>query len=130
MAFLGPDTAALGERSHIRAVTQSQIAATLAALLGEDYNAAVSKAGKPAYGMYWRDESERVGPAARSVAFVFQLAAARLSGMVNTSPSILKSRWPAAVPAVPSGGGRRRCVQPLAEGRRGRGDHPVPRLAG
>jgi hypothetical protein len=47
MVFLGPDTAALGERSHIRAVTQSQIAATLAALLGEDYNAAVSKAGAP-----------------------------------------------------------------------------------
>ena len=47
MAFLGPDTAALGERSHIAAVTQNQIAATLAALLGEDYPAEVSKAGKP-----------------------------------------------------------------------------------
>jgi len=47
MAFLGPDTAALGERSHIAAVTQNQIAATLAALLGEDYLADVSKAGKP-----------------------------------------------------------------------------------
>jgi len=47
MAFLGPDTPALGERAHIDAVTQSQIAATLAALLGEDYNADVSKAGKP-----------------------------------------------------------------------------------
>lgn len=47
MAFLGPDTAALGERSHIAPVTQSQIAATIAALLGEDYNAAVPKAGAP-----------------------------------------------------------------------------------
>jgi len=47
MAFLGPDTAALGERSRIAAVTQNQIAATLAALLGEDYPADVSKAGKP-----------------------------------------------------------------------------------
>jgi hypothetical protein len=47
MAFLGPDTQALGERAHISAVTQSQIAATLAAFLGEDYNAAVPKAGKP-----------------------------------------------------------------------------------
>ena len=47
MAFLGPDTAAMGERSHTPAVTQNQIAATLAALLGEDYNAAVPKAGKP-----------------------------------------------------------------------------------
>jgi hypothetical protein len=47
MAFLGPDTPALGERSKIEGVTQSQIAATLAALLGEDYNASVDKAAKP-----------------------------------------------------------------------------------
>lgn len=47
MAFLGPDTPALGERAHIAPVTQSQIAATLAALLGADYNAEVPKAGKP-----------------------------------------------------------------------------------
>jgi hypothetical protein len=47
MAFLGPDTRALGERSKTAAVTQSQIAATLAALLGEDYVADVPKAGKP-----------------------------------------------------------------------------------
>jgi len=47
MAFLGPDTPALGERSNIPPVTQSQIAATLAAFLGEDYGAAVPKAGKP-----------------------------------------------------------------------------------
>jgi hypothetical protein len=47
MAFLGPDTPPLGERSHIPPVTQNQIAATLAALLGEDYNAAQPKAGNP-----------------------------------------------------------------------------------
>lgn len=47
MAFLGPDTQPLGERSNIPPVTQSQIAATLAAFLGEDYAAAVPKAGKP-----------------------------------------------------------------------------------
>jgi hypothetical protein len=47
MAFLGPDTRALGERQHIAPVTQNQIAATLAALLGEDYAAAVPQAGKP-----------------------------------------------------------------------------------
>lgn len=46
MAFLGPDTKALGERSNAAPVTQSQIAATLAALLGEDYRAAVPKAGE------------------------------------------------------------------------------------
>lgn len=46
MAFLGPDTPALGERSKIAPVTQSQIAATLAGLLGEDYRKAVPKAGE------------------------------------------------------------------------------------
>jgi Type I phosphodiesterase / nucleotide pyrophosphatase len=47
MAFVGPDTPALGERSKIPVVTQNQIAATLAAFLGEDYVASVPKAGKP-----------------------------------------------------------------------------------
>ena len=37
MCFLGPDTRPLGERSHTMPVTQNQIAATLAALLGEEY---------------------------------------------------------------------------------------------
>lgn len=37
MGFLGPDTRPLGERSHTMPVTQTQIAATLAALLGEEY---------------------------------------------------------------------------------------------
>lgn len=46
MAFLGPDTKALGERSNVKAVTQSQLAATMAALLGEDYSASVPQAGK------------------------------------------------------------------------------------
>lgn len=45
MAFLGPDTPALGERTNCDRVTQSQIAATLAALLGEDYHGAVPKSG-------------------------------------------------------------------------------------
>ncbi len=47
MAFLGPDTPALGERKQIAPVRQNQVAATIAALLGEDYPAAVPKAGKP-----------------------------------------------------------------------------------
>lgn len=47
MAFLGPDTRALGERSSIPAVTQNQIAATLAGFLGEDYRAEIPNAGRP-----------------------------------------------------------------------------------
>ena len=47
LAVLGPDTPALGERVDLPDITQNQIAATLAALLGEDYCAAVTNAGKP-----------------------------------------------------------------------------------
>jgi hypothetical protein len=47
MAVIGPDTPPLGERSHIPAVTEAQIAATLAAFLGQDYHAAVPKAAEP-----------------------------------------------------------------------------------
>jgi len=37
LAVMGPDTAALGERTNVAPITQSQIAATLAALVGADY---------------------------------------------------------------------------------------------
>jgi hypothetical protein len=47
VAVIGPDTQPLGERSNIAPITQSQIAATLAALLGQNYTAAVPKAGAP-----------------------------------------------------------------------------------
>jgi hypothetical protein len=47
IAVIGPDTPPLGERSNCQAVTQSQIAATLARFMGEDYCAAEPKAGKP-----------------------------------------------------------------------------------
>jgi hypothetical protein len=47
MALIGPDVPPLGERHHIAAVTQSQLAATIAALLGEDYRQAVPAAAKP-----------------------------------------------------------------------------------
>ena len=47
IAVIGPDTAALGERAHIAPVAQAQIAATVAALVGKDYPAAVPKAAAP-----------------------------------------------------------------------------------
>jgi len=47
MAFLGPDTRPLGERSQTAPVLQNQIAATLAAFLGENYAAEVPRAGAP-----------------------------------------------------------------------------------
>jgi hypothetical protein len=47
IAVLGPDTPALGERSETEPVTQSQIAATLANLLGEEYKSEVPQAGAP-----------------------------------------------------------------------------------
>ena len=47
IAVMGPDTAPLGERKHVEAVTQSQIAATIAALMGKDYVKDVPKAAQP-----------------------------------------------------------------------------------
>ncbi|WP_188760594.1 alkaline phosphatase family protein [Edaphobacter acidisoli] len=47
MAFMGPETPALGNRMHVEAVTQSQVAATLAKILGYDWNAVEPKAGLP-----------------------------------------------------------------------------------
>jgi hypothetical protein len=47
IAVMGPDTSPLGERTQSAPVTQSQIAATVAALLGKDYHAAVPKAAVP-----------------------------------------------------------------------------------
>jgi hypothetical protein len=44
---MGPDTPARGEREKIDPVTQSQIAATVAALLGQDYLHDVPAAAKP-----------------------------------------------------------------------------------
>jgi hypothetical protein len=54
IAVMGPDTAALGERSHTAEVHQAQIAATVAALLGKDYRQAVPAAAAPL--------SEVIGP--------------------------------------------------------------------
>ena len=47
IAVLGPDTRPLGERTHTAPVTQAQIAATVAALLGKDYRQAVPAAAAP-----------------------------------------------------------------------------------
>jgi len=47
IAVIGPDTPARGERAHVARVTQSQIAATIASLLGENYAAAVPAAASP-----------------------------------------------------------------------------------
>lgn len=47
IAVIGPDTPALGERRNVPTVTQAQIAATVAAFLGRDYNGVAPQAGKP-----------------------------------------------------------------------------------
>lgn len=46
IGVLGPDTPALGERENVE-TTQGQIAATIAKLLGEDFNAASPRAAAP-----------------------------------------------------------------------------------
>jgi hypothetical protein len=47
IAAIGPDTPALGEREQSARVTSGQIAATIAALLGEDYRAAFPDRSSP-----------------------------------------------------------------------------------
>ncbi len=47
IAAIGPDTAALGERTSTSALVQGQIAATVAALLGEEYRADAPGAAAP-----------------------------------------------------------------------------------
>jgi Sulfatase len=47
IAIIGPDTAAAGERTGTPPLTESQIAATIAALLGEDFHGAFPRSGTP-----------------------------------------------------------------------------------
>jgi hypothetical protein len=44
IAVIGPDTPGLGERANVGPLTQGQVAATIAALLGLDYRAFAPKA--------------------------------------------------------------------------------------
>jgi hypothetical protein len=46
MAVLGPDTPAAGELENVE-VTQSQVAATVAALVGEDFTVTDAKVARP-----------------------------------------------------------------------------------
>jgi hypothetical protein len=59
-AILGPDTPPLGERQNCAPITQSQMAATIAAALGEDFPAAHPRAAAPiaeAFGKFDRSIS-------------------------------------------------------------------------
>jgi hypothetical protein len=47
IAVMGPDTDALGERTNTEPLTQGQVAATIAALLGLDYRSFAKKAAPP-----------------------------------------------------------------------------------
>jgi hypothetical protein len=47
LAVIGPDTPALGERSQTAPITHAQLAATIAALLGQDYHQAFPNTGTP-----------------------------------------------------------------------------------
>jgi hypothetical protein len=47
LAVIGPDTAGLGERVNCEPITHSQVAATIAELLGENYRSALPKVGSP-----------------------------------------------------------------------------------
>ena len=96
MAVIGPDTPALGERTNTALVTQGQVAATIAALLGEDYLAEVPRAAKPIGDMIAPAAKTAEAPAAqplRRIAFgscATQEARSR-SGMPSWRPA---PSWP------------------------------------
>ena len=46
-AVLGPDTTALGERSHTPLIKQAQIAATVGAFVGQDFHGALPQSAPP-----------------------------------------------------------------------------------
>jgi hypothetical protein len=58
IAVLGPDTPGLGIRENVE-TTQGQVAATIAALLGEDFNAVSPKSAAPLPGVCGKSESRR-----------------------------------------------------------------------
>ncbi|MFT3687210.1 MAG: alkaline phosphatase family protein [Phycisphaerales bacterium] len=60
---MGPDTPAKGELTDAPAVTQSQIASTMAALLGVDYPAQQPKAAPPITGAIGKPGTSRPSPA-------------------------------------------------------------------
>ncbi len=55
LAVMGPDTPPLGERTRVAPITQSQIAATLAAFLGQDYRRAFPRAAAPLADVFPRE---------------------------------------------------------------------------
>ena len=54
IAVIGPDTPPLGERTNAEPLTQGQVAATVAALLGLDYRSFAPKAAPPIAGVIGR----------------------------------------------------------------------------
>ncbi|MFO1497126.1 MAG: alkaline phosphatase family protein [Verrucomicrobiota bacterium] len=61
LGVIGPDTPPLGERAQTAAITQAQIAATVAAFLGEDFQAAFHKAAPAIADLFstpWRGEEK------------------------------------------------------------------------
>ena len=67
MAVIGPNTPSLGERTNTAVVTKGQVAATIAALLGEDYAAEVPNAANPVGDMIAPPAKTVETPAAQTV---------------------------------------------------------------
>ncbi len=59
IAVIGPDTPALGERTNVAPLVQGQVAATVAALLGLDFQAFSPKAAPPIVEVVGRERAER-----------------------------------------------------------------------
>jgi len=65
VAVMGPDTKALGERAQTGTITQSQVAATVAAALGEDFAGAFAGVARPIDGALGDRSTPELAPAAQ-----------------------------------------------------------------
>ncbi len=100
IAVLGPDTPALGELARTDTVTQGQVAATVAAALGEDFAGSVTGVAPPIEAaVRGGPQPPRTGPAAPARA----LDRARLLQMLGETPAALPPLQPERIDQVDLG---------------------------
>jgi dienelactone hydrolase len=107
IAVLGPDTPALGERAQTETVTQSQVAATVAAALGEDFARAVAGAAPPIAAAFARDAAapqENEPAVAISPSVERSLDRARLLQLLGATPAAPPPLLPERLDRVDLGG--------------------------
>ncbi|HEY2941564.1 MAG TPA: dienelactone hydrolase family protein, partial [Vicinamibacteria bacterium] len=104
IAVMGPDTPALGERAQTETVTQSQVAATVAAALGEDFAGAVAGAAPPIAAAFRREAAAAQPTADRPSSVEGSLDRARLVQLLGATPAAPSPLLPERLERVELGG--------------------------